>query len=167
MNSSLAQFCGLYTLISLGTARGHIIIEQNLINPSEQQILENGPCDPLDIAQYDLGELSVYRLDQNYPNPFNPTTIIRYIIPNSTVISNPQRGERSPNLEISPSGRNDNVSLIIYNILGKEIATLVNKTQPAGNYGVNFDASTLPSGVYYYQLKVGNFQKTKKMVLLR
>ncbi len=107
-----------------------------------------------------------FKLFQNYPNPFNPTTIIKYTIPAYDVISNPQRGERSQNQEISPSGRNDYVSLIVYNVLGKEVETLVNKTQPAGNYEVNFDGTKLSSGVYYYQLKVGNFQETKKMVLL-
>jgi len=94
--------------------------------------------------------ISEFRLEQNYPNPFNPTTTIQYAIP--------QNG-------------NDNsaqlIILKIYNILGQEITTLVNKEQNAGNYSVQFDARNLASGVYYYTLKAGNFTQSKKMLLLR
>jgi hypothetical protein len=116
-----------------------------------------------------------FKLYQNYPNPFNPTTTIKYEIP--AVISNPNgvSGEKSP--EISPSGRNDNnrVTLKIYDILGREIATLVNKKQTPGNYEIQFNAGSatggLPSGIYFYRLtaesKTGKFIKTKKMVLMK
>jgi len=59
------------------------------------------------------------------------------------------------------------VTLKVYNILGKEIATLVNKEKPAGEYEVEFDGSGFPSGIYFYQLKAGGFVETKKMILLK
>jgi len=88
-----------------------------------------------------------FSLSQNYPNPFNPATTIKYSIP----------------VTMSPV----TVSLKVFNLLGQEVATLVNKEQPAGNYEVKFDASNLASGVYLYQLKAGSFTQTKKMVYLR
>ncbi|MBK8944280.1 MAG: T9SS type A sorting domain-containing protein [Ignavibacteriae bacterium] len=90
-----------------------------------------------------------YELFQNYPNPFNPTTTIKYSIPSSV------QSEKS------------NVKLIIYDVLGKEIETLVNENKSPGNYEVNFNASNFAAGVYYYQLKTGDFVKTKKMVLMK
>ncbi len=97
-----------------------------------------------------------YKLSQNYPNPFNPTTTIKYQIPEHSAQTNVAS-------DFSPS----NVELKIYDILGKEVTTLVNKKQNPGNYKVIFDASNLSSGVYYYQLKIGRFTETKKMLLLR
>ncbi len=85
-----------------------------------------------------------FYLAQNYPNPFNPTTTIKYSIQNSGF-----------------------VSLKVYNILGKEITTLVNRNQAAGNYEINFDASNLTSGVYIYQLNSGNKVQIKKMIFLK
>jgi len=91
-----------------------------------------------------------FLLFQNYPNPFNPTTIIKYSIPSSG------------------NGRSLIVKLKIYDVLGKEIATLVNEEQPVGNYSVKFDATnTLPSGVYFYQLRAGKFVETKKFILTK
>ena len=84
-----------------------------------------------------------YTLFQNYPNPFNPSTILSYQIPSS-----------------------GHISLKIYDILGKEIKTLVNQKQQAGNYEISFDAKNLPSGVYFYQLKTKFNTMTKKMLLL-
>lgn len=86
-----------------------------------------------------------YRFDiNNYPNPFNPFTNIRYSIPSQSM-----------------------VVVKVYDLLGREIKTLVNEEKPAGIYEVSFDASQLSSGVYYYQLRTGSFVETKKMVLLR
>jgi hypothetical protein len=90
-------------------------------------------------------------LHQNYPNPFNPATKIKYSIPNVTLS------------EVEGSL----VTLKIFDLLGNEIATLVNEEQPAGNYEVEFDASSFSSGVYFYELKTGNFYQTKKMILLK
>ena len=91
-----------------------------------------------------------YLLSQNYPNPFNPSTTIRYSIPRSTEYYNvPQ------------------TTLKIYDILGREVATLVNETQKAGKYQVNFNASNLSSGIYYYTLQSGNFKESKNMIFLK
>ncbi len=95
-----------------------------------------------------------FSLSQNYPNPFsaaggtgNPTTTIKYSIPNVAH-------------ELS-------VHLIVYDILGRKVATLVNKVQTSGNYSVKFDASNLSSGIYLYKLQSGNFINTKKMLLIK
>lgn len=109
-----------------------------------------------------------FQLFQNYPNPFNPTTTIEYNIP-SNVISHPinMSGEKSS--EISPYGRNDIVivKLKIYDILGRQVATLVDKQQSSGTHRINFNATTLSSGIYYYNLISGEFSETRKMILLR
>ncbi len=86
-----------------------------------------------------------FELYQNYPNPFNPTTIIRFTIPENK----------------------NNVTLKIYDLLGREVATLLNKQIAPGNYQINFDGSNLSSGIYFYQLKAGNFVKSKKMILMK
>ena len=91
--------------------------------------------------QFIPGEFS---LEQNYPNPFNPSTKIKFTLPSKA-----------------------SVVLKVFNILGKEIATLVNGEQDAGNYTVEFDASTLKSGVYFYRLEAGSFTETKKMILMK
>ena len=86
-----------------------------------------------------------FELLQNYPNPFNPSTTIAYSIPQSGF-----------------------VELKVYNMLGREIQTVVNEFQQAGKYHFDFDASKLSSGVYFYQLKVGNrFSETKKMLYVK
>ncbi|MEE9429690.1 MAG: CotH kinase family protein [Melioribacteraceae bacterium] len=93
-----------------------------------------------------------FKLEQNYPNPFNPTTTISY---------------STPNVADASFTSTTNVELKIYDVLGKEIKTLINKVLSPGNYSIKFDASSLSSGVYYYQIKVGKFIKTKKMILLK
>ena len=99
-----------------------------------------------------------YSLLQNYPNPFNPVTKIKYTI----APPNFRTGKTSAGTLLIKF-----VKLKVYDILGNEVATLVNKEQPAGSYEIEFNASNLPSGIYFYQLKVGNFVKTEKMVLLK
>ena len=93
---------------------------------------------------------SQFKLNQNYPNPFNPSTTIEYSIPN-----------------VVPDFNLSNVTLKVYDVLGKEVATLVNETQSAGNYRVTFDASSLPSGVYFYRLVGGSFSETRKFTLMK
>jgi hypothetical protein len=95
---------------------------------------------------------SEFSLEQNYPNPFNPTTKIKYNIPN--VIANGAKQSQF-------------VILKVYDIIGNEIATLVNEEKIAGNYEVDFNGAGLPSGIYFYQLKAGSFVETKKMILLK
>jgi hypothetical protein len=85
-----------------------------------------------------------FELFQNYPNPFNPVTTIRYTVPQSA-----------------------EVKIIVYDILGREVASLVNEYKPTGTYEVSFDANALASGVYFYQLKAGNYLETRKMILLK
>jgi agmatine/peptidylarginine deiminase len=100
------------------------------------------------------GELipAEYALEQNYPNPFNPTTKIKYTIP--SVIAN----------EVKQSQL---ITLKVYDVLGNEIATLVNEEKPAGSYEVKFNAKGFPSGVYFYRLNAGLFTETRKMMLLK
>ncbi len=98
-----------------------------------------------------------FLLMQNYPNPFNPTTKIKFTI-------------RTPlNPTFAKGGKTEGffVSLKVYDVLGNEVATLVNGKKPAGSYEVEFDASKLSSGIYFYRLYAGSFIETKKMVLLR
>lgn len=90
-----------------------------------------------------------YKLEQNYPNPFNPTTKIRFTVPSNA------------NNEIS------NVVLKIYDVLGKEVSTLVNEKKESGYYEVEFNAGRYASGVYIYSLRAGNFISTKKMMVLK
>jgi photosystem II stability/assembly factor-like uncharacterized protein len=85
-----------------------------------------------------------FKLYQNYPNPFNPTTTIKFEIP-----------ERSF------------VTIKVYDVLGGEVATIINEEKLSGNYEVEFDGSQLNSGIYFYQIKAGNFVETKKMILLK
>lgn len=85
-----------------------------------------------------------YSLSQNFPNPFNPTTVINYELPFS-----------------------GNVSLRVYDVIGREVTTLVNETQQAGSYSVNFNASNLATGVYYYKISAGSFVSVKKMILVK
>ena len=91
----------------------------------------------------------VFNLDQNYPNPFNPTTKIKYAIPNVGTYNYPL------------------VQLKIYDVLGREVTTLINEIKRPGEYEVEFNANNLPTGVYFYQLKAGEFIHTKKMILLK
>ena len=95
-----------------------------------------------------------FGLGQNYPNPFNPSTTINFSIPSSSF-----------------------VTLMIYDVLGNEVATLVNEEKPKGSFEVKFSTSggsssgsevfNLPSGIYFYRLQAGSFVETKKMILLK
>ena len=85
-----------------------------------------------------------FALNQNYPNPFNPTTTISYSIPEKSF-----------------------VSLKVYNILGKEVSSLVSSQEEAGSHQVNFNAMNLSSGIYFYTIRAGNFTATKKLMLLK
>jgi len=92
-----------------------------------------------------------YALSQNYPNPFNPSTVISYSLATTS-----------------------EVKLNVYNMLGQEVAILVNEKQNAGSYNVEFNASTgsatatnLPSGIYFYRISAGDFLQTRKMILMK
>ena len=88
--------------------------------------------------------VSNFILEQNYPNPFNPSTKINYSLSQS-----------------------EKVSIEIYNTIGQNIQTLVNKQMPAGHHEVEFNAKNLPSGIYLYSIRAGDFYDVKKMILLR
>jgi hypothetical protein len=85
-----------------------------------------------------------YALHQNYPNPFNPSTVISYQIPTSAF-----------------------VRLRVFDVLGNEVASLINKEQHAGYYNVTFNANNLTSGIYFYRLEAGNYSETKKLILIK
>ena len=91
-----------------------------------------------------VNTVNSFALSQNYPNPFNPSTMINYSLP-----------------------QRNNVSLKIFDLLGREVANLVNETQEAGSHSVSFNASKLTSGVYIYTLRTGNNSMSKKMMLLK
>jgi hypothetical protein len=96
------------------------------------------------VIENEITTPSGFSLEQNYPNPFNPSTIISW--------QSPVSGWQT---------------IKIYDLLGREVAILVNVEKPAGSYEVNFDATGLPSGVYFYQLKAGDFIQTKKMLMIK
>ena len=83
-------------------------------------------------------------MSQNYPNPFNPSTTIEYQIPKATFIT-----------------------IKIYDVLGKEVVTLVNEEMPAGIHEVNFESNDLTSGLYLYKISAGGFEQTRKMLLVK
>ncbi len=111
-----------------------------------KQIDIDGSYKYSDIVEVNIGTPEKFELSQNYPNPFNPSTTIEYSIPKNSV---------------------QNVQLKIYDVLGREVATLVNGKQEAGRYKVKFNANNLPSGIYFYTLRAGDFVATKKMILLK
>ena len=96
------------------------------------------------VEEAELGTPNEFRLSQNYPNPFNPSTIIEYSIPSST-----------------------HISLKVYDILGNEVAELVNEQKPAGRYRVNFNGENLSSGIYIVRLNYNNYYKTIKTTLIK
>ena len=145
--------------VSLAANTSHTFIPDwsDITNTDLMVLVDNGNNGTIDDTLYlqnqvtgignDQGSLlspNSYNLAQNYPNPFNPTTTIQYSIP-----------ERS------------SVTLKIYDVLGNELAILVDEEKTAGSYEVNFNASQLASGIYFYKLQAGNFIDTKKMLLMK
>lgn len=111
-----------------------------------------------------------YLLTQNYPNPFNPSTTIKYSIPFVEPAYRQGRRKSSFAQSSNQSQSGDwlyNITLKVYDILGREVTTLVNKQQQPGNYEVVFDANNLPSGTYFYRLQSGSFTETKKMMVVK
>ncbi len=99
---------------------------------------------PVGVEKTVSGIPTSFQLDQNFPNPFNPTTTIRYSVPSAS-----------------------KVSLKVFDLLGRQVQTLVDETQMPGQYTVTLDARTLSSGVYFYRLNAGSFSQTKKLVLMK
>jgi hypothetical protein len=109
-----------------------------------KQIDYNGNFNYSPIVEVEIPLVYKYSLEQNYPNPFNPITTIKYEVPEKNFIM-----------------------VKVFDVLGNEVLILVNDEKPAGEYDVEFNATGLPSGIYFYQLKAGNFVETKKMILLK
>jgi len=114
-----------------------------------KQIDYDGTFEYSDIVEVEVSLPTVFSLEQNYPNPFNPTTKIKYQIANAGF-----------------------VNMRVYDVLGNEVATLVNEEKPAGSYEVEFSVGqnsilSLSSGIYFYQLQAGSFIQTRKMVLMK
>ncbi|RKY92343.1 MAG: hypothetical protein DRQ01_06435, partial [Ignavibacteriae bacterium] len=143
--------------ISLGFVEGH----GNSNSPKEYSFIDNivtggkysyrlkqidndGKFEYSKVIEIDLGAPLEYELSQNYPNPFNPSTTIKFSIP--------EKG---------------NIKLMVYNILGEEIVTLIDEVKDAGVHTINYNAAELNSGIYFYILNVNNFVAVKKMQLVK
>jgi Secretion system C-terminal sorting domain len=109
-----------------------------------KQIDNDGQFEYSKVVEVSIKVPEKFALEQNYPNPFNPGTKINFVIPKSSF-----------------------VNLKVYDVLGNEVATLVEEEKQAGSYEVNFDASQLSSGVYFCKLTAGDFIETKKMLLMK
>ncbi len=130
--------------VSQGNFSGQLIVVSNAINSPDTVKLSGTGELATGIREHINGAPKTYFLSQNYPNPFNPSTIIKYQIPKASL-----------------------VMLKIYDILGREVASLVNERQDAGNYKVDFNAEKLSSGIYFYKMTAGSFTKVKKLLLLK
>ena len=127
-----------------------------------KQIDLDGSFEYSNMVEVEVGLPIEFALEQNYPNPFNPSTILRFSIPQ---LQNPLPGgdEKGGSLQ---------VQLIVFDMLGNKIATIVNEEKPAGVYEIEFkvkslNVASLTSGIYFYRLRAGNFVETKKMVYLK
>ncbi|MEK7727488.1 MAG: T9SS type A sorting domain-containing protein [candidate division KSB1 bacterium] len=152
LRSSDKQNLGAHTLNVSSNANDYVVITlTGFLNPSANQ---NGPAAALGVYEVQFTPTAVeergafapasFELEQNFPNPFNPVTSIQFSV-----------------------GSEQFVSLKVYDVLGKEVATLVAESKPAGVYSVSFHAQHLPSGIYFYKLTAGEFAQVRKMALLR
>ncbi|MCX8057322.1 MAG: carboxypeptidase regulatory-like domain-containing protein [Ignavibacteria bacterium] len=117
-------------------------IYEDIIRNGEVKEIANAQLTQIQIAKVEIPKQ--FELSQNYPNPFNPSTIIKFGLP-----------------------ENSRVKLEIYNVLGERVATLINSDLKAGYYVVNFDASNLTSGIYFYRIETSNWNDVKKMILIK
>jgi hypothetical protein len=150
INTNPAKYAGLkadaenYRVVYLAVGMEQIddqAVRDTLISRTIAWLMEGVT---VDVGDKEPLVISSFVLNQNYPNPFNPATTISYSI-----------------------AADVHVSLKIYDVMGAEVAEIVNKQQPAGNYEVSFDASKLSSGMYFYRLNAGEFTSVKKMTLLK
>jgi hypothetical protein len=127
---------------------GYLILSSSGSRANRIQVLSTNelPPDPPEDMVVSIPErIPVdHALDQNYPNPFNPTTVISFDLP-----------------------RVDHVSLVVYDLLGREVTTLLDEVVQAGSYRLKFDATGMAGGMYYYRIRSGSFTETRKMLLLR
>lgn len=135
-----------YPAVSLWRNKIHAAWTENTTagNTVWYQVFDfNNPFNAID-NQQKKDNLKQFTLAQNYPNPFNPATTIQYTLPVYGA-----------------------VNVVVYNVLGKKVATLVNEIKSPGTYSVNFNATDLPSGIYFYNIVSGGFSATRKMILLK
>jgi len=148
--------CGInWTSIQIATSQINAITTYKKdiwVAGNDGIILKGNQLVPIGIISSNNSVPSAFSLDQNYPNPFNPTTSIKYQIKELS----------SPHVL-----GGDLVQIKVYDILGKEIETLVNEKQSPGTYEVTWDASAFPSGVYFYRLEAGDYSETKKMLMIK
>ena len=109
-----------------------------------KQIDFDGTFEYSNAIEVEITTLTEFSLEQNYPNPFNPTTLITFGLQEKSI-----------------------VSLKVFNLIGEEVALLLNEEKAAGVHTLTFNSESLPSGVYFYKLQAGSFTQTKKMILLR
>jgi photosystem II stability/assembly factor-like uncharacterized protein len=148
----ITQNTGQYNLKSLLSGNYEIIADRlGYVSASQNVSVTNGNLENVNFALVRVGVQNIsniipdkYSLYQNYPNPFNPVTNIKFDVPKSSL-----------------------VTIKVYNILGKEAAILLNEVKSAGRYELDFDASTLTSGVYFYRIETDGFTETKRMVILK
>jgi photosystem II stability/assembly factor-like uncharacterized protein len=127
-----------------------------------KQIDFDGTFEYSNTIEIEINQPTKFSLEQNYPNPFNPSTKIHFTIPTSPLSPSPYQGE---------GNRERFVTLKVFDVLGKEVATLVNEEKLEGSYDIEFKSSIgssqLASGIYYYQLRSGDYLETKKMILMK
>lgn len=150
-SSSGTEFAAVGFVPGYGTsteAKTYRFVDANLLAGSYtyrlKQIDFNGSFTYSDEVNVEVIAPVQFELSQNYPNPFNPNTTIKFSIPQSS-----------------------NVSLKVFNALGQEVSTLVNQNMEAGSHTINFDATQLNSGIYFYRLEAGMFNEVRKMTLLK
>lgn len=147
---------GNYTITMVSSGDYSLVVDQTGYNSTSTQVPVSGSSYDVPVSDVALtpseltsvdqqgGVPATFRLDQNYPNPFNPTTVISAQWSSTSV-----------------------VRLVVYDVLGRQVAVLAAGTYPAGSYTFTFNATNLASGVYYYRLTAGNFEATKSMLLLK
>lgn len=130
---------------TIQSGTGHVQIKIGTThNPNQVTILNLTASTEPSAVKDPIHSVKEFKLNQNFPNPFNPTTTISFTVP-----------------------KRSDVSLKVYNIIGQEIATLVNGEKNTGTYSINFNAEELPSGIYFYKITAGEFSSVRKMMLLK
>jgi len=141
------SWTGKDLLSSISDIYGSFLASNNklyAVTLTDACIFKNEELFPTGIKSFENTIPEKFILEQNFPNPFNPSTTIKYLLPKSAF-----------------------VTLCIYDILGRTVSTIINEWQTAGTYSVNWNAESMPTGVYFYKLSADGFSETKKMILIR
>jgi len=141
------SWTGKDLLSSISDIYGSFLASDNklyAVTLTDACIFKNEELFPTGIISFENTIPENFILEQNFPNPFNPSTTIKYLMPKSAF-----------------------VTLCIYDILGRAVSTIINEWQTAGTYSVNWNAESMPTGVYFYKLSADGFSETKKMILIR